>query len=81
MGWFSYVAIYFVIWWLCLFAVLPFGVRSQQESGDVVPGTEAGAPALPRLWIKLLVTTIVAGIVMAGVVWGLSNPVLQEYWR
>ncbi|WP_409997548.1 DUF1467 family protein, partial [Escherichia coli] len=24
-------AIYFVLWWVVLFAVLPFGVRSQME--------------------------------------------------
>ncbi|MCB1491238.1 MAG: DUF1467 family protein, partial [Rhodobiaceae bacterium] len=27
----SGVAIYFLIWWLVLFAVLPFGVRTQAE--------------------------------------------------
>lgn len=31
------VAIYFIIWWLCLFAVLPFGVRSQVEEGTSFP--------------------------------------------
>ena len=34
------IAIYFIIWWVVLFAVLPFGVRSQEESGAVEPGTE-----------------------------------------
>ncbi|MGL4496733.1 MAG: DUF1467 family protein, partial [Beijerinckiaceae bacterium] len=33
----SLIAIYFVIWWIILFAVLPFGVRSQVEEGKVVP--------------------------------------------
>ena len=27
------IAIYFIIWWTVLFAVLPWGVRSQQEYG------------------------------------------------
>ncbi len=57
------LAIYFIIWWLVLFAVLPFGVRSQQESGDVAPGSDPGAPVLPRLARKLLWTTIVSGLV------------------
>ena len=43
------VAIFFVIWWLCLFVVLPFGVKSQHEAGEVTPGTEAGAPHRPHL--------------------------------
>ena len=57
------LAIYFVLWWVVLFAVLPWGVRSQQESGAVAPGTDPGAPTLPALWRKLMWTTIVSGIV------------------
>ena len=57
------LAIYFLIWWIVLFAMLPWGVRSQQESGDVVAGSDPGAPAIPRLAAKLLWTTIVATIV------------------
>ncbi len=59
----TYVAIYFLIWWIVLFAVLPFGVRNQEEAGDVVPGTDPGAPALHRLWSKLGWTTLVATVV------------------
>jgi predicted secreted protein len=59
------VAIYFIIWWVVLFAVLPWGVRSQQESGSVVEGTDPGAPAVAKLGRKLIWTTIVAGIVFA----------------
>jgi predicted secreted protein len=58
-------AIYFIIWWVVLFAVLPWGVRSQQESGEVSPGTDPGAPAIPRLRRKLVWTTIVAALVFA----------------
>ena len=28
------VAVYFLIWWVVLFAVLPWGVRSQHEGGE-----------------------------------------------
>ena len=59
------LAIYFILWWLTLFAVLPWGVRSQHESGEVTPGTEPGAPALPHIAAKLLWTTIVSAIVFA----------------
>ncbi|MGA2128524.1 MAG: DUF1467 family protein [Xanthobacteraceae bacterium] len=57
------LAIYFLIWWVALFAVLPFGVRSQQESGEVVAGSDPGAPAIPRLRGKLIWTTGVATVV------------------
>jgi predicted secreted protein len=60
----TYIAIYFLIWWITLFAVLPFGVRNQEEAGDaVVPGTDPGAPALHRVWAKLGWTTLVATVV------------------
>jgi predicted secreted protein len=59
------IAIYFIIWWVVLFAVLPFGVRSQEEGGDVALGTDPGAPVAPRLWWKLLWTTAIASIVFA----------------
>jgi predicted secreted protein len=59
------IAIYFIVWWVVLFAVLPFGVRSQEESGDVAPGTDPGAPAITNLKRKLLWTTLIAGLVFA----------------
>ncbi len=57
------IALYFVVWWIMLFAVLPFGVRSQIEEGEVVAGSEPGAPAAPLLVEKAIWTTIVAGFV------------------
>ena len=43
------IAVYFVIWWTVLFAVLPIGVRTQGEDGVIVPGTPESAPTAPRL--------------------------------
>lgn len=57
------LAIYFIIWWTVLFAVLPWGVRSQEESGAVAKGTDPGAPAIPRLGRKLIWTSVVAAVV------------------
>jgi predicted secreted protein len=53
-------AIYLTIWFTVLFAVLPFGVRSQHESGDFVPGTDPGAPVAPRLLAKAIWTTLIS---------------------
>jgi predicted secreted protein len=63
MSWTTALAIYFIIWWVVLFAVLPWGIRSQAESGEVVPGSDPGAPAIPRLGAKLVWTTFVATVV------------------
>jgi predicted secreted protein len=60
------IAIFFLIWWIVLFAVMPWGVRSQQEGGEIVPGTDPGAPTFPRLFRKLVWTTGVS-VVIFGV--------------
>jgi predicted secreted protein len=60
------VAIFFLIWWVVLFAVLPFGIRSQHESGEIVPGTDPGAPAIPKLMRKLAWTTLVSVLMFAA---------------
>jgi len=61
------LAIYFVVWWIVLFAMLPFGVRTTEEMGEVnSPGFADSAPHRPRLLPKMIATTIVSGIVFAG---------------
>lgn len=77
----TYIAIFFIVWWLCLFLVLPFRVRNQVDEGAWVQGTEKGAPSIARLWPKLLVTTVLAAVVSALLIWGLSAEWLQEYWN
>jgi predicted secreted protein len=53
-------AIYFVIWWITLFAVLPLGVRRVENPP---PGHDHGAPERPELLRKVLITTGVAAVV------------------
>lgn len=60
------LAIYFLIWWTVLFAVLPFGVRTQDEAGEVVKGTPESAPVHPRLLRVAFYTTLVSTIVFLG---------------
>jgi len=62
----SAVAIFFLIWWVVLFAVLPFGIRSQHEDGEMAAGTDPGAPVIPRLGRKLLLTTVVSALIFAA---------------
>jgi predicted secreted protein len=64
------LALFLTIWFVVLFAVLPFGVRSQHEAGDYVPGTDPGAPVEPRLLVKALWTTLLS-LVIFGLVIGL----------
>jgi predicted secreted protein len=64
----TFLAIYFVVWWIVLFAVLPWGMRTQEEEGEVTLGTPASAPANLRLGRKAIWTTIVAAL-LVGVFW------------
>lgn len=59
----SGLAIYFVIWWIALFLTLPFGIRSQQDDGEVIPGTDPGAPVKVLMLRKLIWTTIISIVI------------------
>ena len=74
------IAIYVIVWFVCLFIVLPFGVRNQVDAGEIVRGSEPGAPVMPRLWRRVFFTTLLAAGVTALLFWGLSSELLQRYW-
>jgi predicted secreted protein len=59
------IAIFFLIWWVTLFAVLPWGIKSQHEGQEIAPGTDPGAPSTARIGWKLLWTTVVAAAIYA----------------
>ena len=40
----SMIAIYFLFWFLCLFLVLPFRLKSSDQPDQFVPGEAFGAP-------------------------------------
>ena len=62
----SLIAIYFVVWWVILFAILPFGVRTQEEEGNIVLGTAHSAPSRPMLIRKAIATSIAAAVIVFG---------------
>jgi predicted secreted protein len=60
------IAVFFTIWWVVLFTVLPFGVRSQHEEGNVQPGHDPGAPVAPMLVKKALWTTLLTVVIFSA---------------
>ncbi len=60
------IAVYFTTWWVVLFAVLPWGTRSQNEEPDRLQGTDPGAPVAPRLALKAGITTGISLIIFAA---------------
>ncbi len=61
-------AIYFVLWWIVLFVVLPFGIESQQETGESPAGTDPGAPPAPGMLKKRIWTTVISASLF-GIAW------------
>ncbi len=70
MGFGTGFAIYFIIWWVVLFTVLPFSARSQADEGDVTLGTAHSAPAnfrfSPIFWRTTIISAIVFGAYFAA---------------
>lgn len=57
------VAVFYVMWWIVLIAVLPWGVKTAQEAGEQgVAGQATSAPQNPMLLKKVLWTTIVTTV-------------------
>ncbi|CAN7400761.1 DUF1467 family protein [Rhizobium sp. LjRoot30] len=59
---FSIFAVYFIVWWITLFAILPIGLRTQAEDDHVVPGTVESAPTRFQAKKVLLLTTLVSAV-------------------
>lgn len=66
MQWTSILAIYFIVWVMSAFFLLPFGVRTHDELGlDRVPGQAESAPANFRPGRVALRATILAAVLTA----------------
>ena len=76
MGITSAIVLFAVIWFMVLFVVLPLGLQTQSEAGEVVPGTPGSAPANLDLKRKIkqtsfwavIIWAIVTGVVLAGLI-------------
>ena len=73
MNWVSGVVLYILIWWVALFVVLPIGTRAVEQPDDT-SGCR-GAPAKPRLWMKVGITTLVA-----CVLWAVAYAAIVSGW-
>lgn len=60
---FGGIVIFIVCWWLVLFMLLPIGAEPEETP---VPGNAESAPAKPRLLIKMLAATVLAGLLTLG---------------
>jgi predicted secreted protein len=66
MTWVSVAALYFILWWIVLFATLPFGLKTQDDDKDVTLGTVSSAPKGPHMLRAFVCTTIVSALILGG---------------
>ncbi|MEM7188713.1 MAG: DUF1467 family protein [Pseudomonadota bacterium] len=72
----SAIVLFAVIWSVVFFIVLPFGMVSQAEDGEVEPGTPASAPANAQIMRKIVWTTGIATVVFLVVVLVITSRVI-----
>lgn len=74
-----------IIWFVALLVALPIGVRTQEEAGDVAPGTPASAPENPRVGRKMFWVTIVTLAIWlplcAFIIWGGVTVRDLDFWH
>ena len=61
------IVLFAVTWFMVFFCVLPMGFTSQDEAGEVVPGTPKSAPSDDVVGKKARVTTLVAVLIWAAI--------------
>lgn len=62
VGFVEGLVVYLITWWIVLFTTLPLRITGQHETGEIVGGTEPGAPVDPRLKEKALLTTVLTSV-------------------
>lgn len=57
-------AIYFLVWWTCLFAIINMNTQSHHEAGiEHGDGTDRASPVKHGLGKKLLLNTVISAVI------------------
>ena len=72
MTWVSALAVFLIVWWTVLFAMLPFGLKTQDEDGDVTLGTVSSAPRGPHM-LKAVIRTTLVSLVICAIFYGVTK--------
>ena len=70
------IVLFAIIWFMVLFVCLPLKVKTQNESGTIVPGTPGSAPENGDLKGKIRLVTVIScflwitlfGIIISGII-------------
>ncbi|MDB5477973.1 MAG: hypothetical protein JWM96_468 [Alphaproteobacteria bacterium] len=69
MGVVNVIFIYIMVWWVVIFAVLPYGNHPAEKP---IIGHSSGAPANPRLKKKLIITSVIS-LFVTGIIFALIH--------
>jgi predicted secreted protein len=72
MTWISLFAVFFIIWWTVLFAMLPFGLHTQDDDKDVTLGTVSSAPRGAHM-LKTVIRTTVVSVLIVAIFYGITK--------
>jgi len=71
---FGGVVVFTMAWWVLFFMALPFGARPPADPGR---GHAASAPERPRLLLKALIATVLAGALTTGLAYLLEQGIVD----
>ena len=64
MNYFTLFGIFFILWWIVFFIVLPLNITTHMDKGIDVEGIHGSVPINPNLLFKIIVTTFVTFIIL-----------------
>ena len=76
MGITSAIVLFAVIWFIAFLVILPLGLQTQAEAGEILPGTHESSPANLQMRSKVRLTTfwaiglwiVIAGTILSGLI-------------
>ena len=83
MGWITIAALYFIVWWVTLFAALPIALHKSREAESSAAGSGTASKGGRHALAVVLLTTLLAGVVVGALavavnVYGLSMDIFPQ---
>jgi predicted secreted protein len=83
MGWITITALFFVVWWVTLFAALPIALHKSRKAESSAAGPVADSKGGRRGLAVVLLTTLIAGVIVAALavavnVYGLNMDIFPQ---
>jgi predicted secreted protein len=66
-------AVFVVLWWVVLFAVLPIGLKTQDDEQDITLGTVSSAPSKASHVVKSMIWATLLSIALFAAFYALSS--------